>query len=95
MSQENVEIVKATFDAWNAGDMEAVRELYDSDVYMRPPQGWPEPGPFVGREAVIRQFEQNRETFDADTPRPSARQYWMLGVMVGSKRHFPGTDLDR
>src|SRR6188472_3135077 len=66
MSQENVEVVRAGFEAWNAGDMDALRELYDPDVIWRPPQDWPEPGPYVGREAVMRQFEQLRETFDAD-----------------------------
>jgi ketosteroid isomerase-like protein len=66
MSQENVEIVRAAFEAWNAGDMDAFRELVDPDVIMRGPVGWPEPGPFVGREAVMRGLEQLRETFDAD-----------------------------
>ena len=66
MSQENVEVVRAAFEAWNAGDMDALRELYDPDVIVRMPEGWPEPGPFVGREAVMRQFEQIRETWDAD-----------------------------
>jgi ketosteroid isomerase-like protein len=66
MSQENVEIAKAFFEAWNAGDMNAVRELYDPDVIMRPPKGWPEPGPEVGRDAVMRQFEQLRGTWEAD-----------------------------
>ena len=37
---------------------------------MRMPEGWPEPGPFVGREAVMRQFEQHRETWDADSFEP-------------------------
>jgi ketosteroid isomerase-like protein len=67
MSQENVEVVKASFEAWNAGDMGALRELYHPDAIARPPEGWPEPGPFVGREAVMRQFEQLRQTFAADT----------------------------
>jgi ketosteroid isomerase-like protein len=66
MSQENVEVVRAGFEAWNAPDMEALRELYDPDVLWRPPEGWPEPGPYVGREAVMRQLEQMRETWDAD-----------------------------
>ncbi len=66
MSQENVEIVRATFAAWNAGDMDALRELHDPDVIVRAPKDWPEPGPFVGREAVMRQFEQMRGTWDAD-----------------------------
>ena len=70
MSQENVEIVRAFIDAWNAGDMHAVRELYAPDAVVRPPEGWPEPGPFVGREAVMRQFQQMRETWDADAATP-------------------------
>jgi uncharacterized protein len=66
MSRENVEIAKATFEAWNAGDMDTLRELYDPDVIMRTPEGWPEPGPYVGRDAVMRQFEQVRETWNSD-----------------------------
>src|SRR5215212_10366586 len=66
MSQQNVEVVRAFFEAWNARDMVGVRELYDPDVIVRPAEGWPEPGPFVGREAVIRSFEELREAWDAD-----------------------------
>ena len=70
MSQENVEIVRATVEAWNAGDMDALRELHDPDVIARPPEGWPEPGPFVGREALMRQYAQMRETWDTDASEP-------------------------
>jgi ketosteroid isomerase-like protein len=70
MSQENVEIVQALFEVWNAGDMDAVRELCDPDVILRTAEGWPEPGPFVGREAVMRQLQESRETWDADTAEP-------------------------
>jgi len=70
MSQENVEVVKAAYVAWNAGDMDAFCELYDPDVIARPPERWPEPGPFVGRHAVMRQFEQLRATWDADAVEP-------------------------
>jgi ketosteroid isomerase-like protein len=66
MSQENVDLVRAGFDAWNAGDMDALRELYDPDAISRSPEGWPEPGASVGRHAIMRQFEQLRETWDAD-----------------------------
>ena len=66
MSQENVEIVRAAEAAWNAGDMDAVRELYDPHVIVREMEDWPEPGPFVGREAVMRQWEVMREAWDAD-----------------------------
>jgi ketosteroid isomerase-like protein len=67
MSQENVEIMRANFEAWNAGDMDALRDAFDPNVIARYPQDWPEPGPFVGREAVMRQLEQQRETWDADS----------------------------
>jgi ketosteroid isomerase-like protein len=66
MSQENVEVVRANFEAWNAGKMKSWGELFDPAVIMRNPEGWPEPGPQVGREAVIRFIEQLRDTWDAD-----------------------------
>jgi uncharacterized protein len=66
MSEENVEFVRRGFEVWNTGDMDAVRELYDPSIIWRPPEGWPEPGPYVGREAVMRQLEQMRETWDTD-----------------------------
>ena len=70
MSQENVEVVRAAFAAWNAGDMDAFRGLYDPEIIVRPPERWPEPGPFVGRDAVMRWFEQLRATWDADAVEP-------------------------
>jgi ketosteroid isomerase-like protein len=45
MSQENVEIVRRQFEAWNAGDMDAFRELCDPEVVMHHVKDWPEPGP--------------------------------------------------
>jgi ketosteroid isomerase-like protein len=66
MSEENVEVVRAVFTAWNAGDMDALRELYDPQAIVHAPEGWPERGPFVGRDAVMRQWGQQREIWDAD-----------------------------
>jgi ketosteroid isomerase-like protein len=66
VSQENVEILKASIAAWNAGDMDALRELHHPDAVVRSVEGWPEPGPYVGREAVLRQWQQQREAFDED-----------------------------
>jgi ketosteroid isomerase-like protein len=72
MSQENVEVVRAHFEAWNAEDMDAFRELHAPGVIAQLPEGWPESGPFVGREAVMRQAEQQRETWDADALEPTS-----------------------
>jgi ketosteroid isomerase-like protein len=70
MSQENVDLVRANFEAFNARDLDALREQYDPNVIVRATEDWPEPGPFVGREAVMRQGEQLRETWDAVTVEP-------------------------
>jgi ketosteroid isomerase-like protein len=68
MSQENVEIVRAFYEAWNAGDMSVIADSYDPNIVVRYAEGWPEGlEPIMGREAVVRQFEQQREAFDADT----------------------------
>ena len=64
MSEENVEVVKRWNAAFNAGDMDAVREILDPDVVIgRELEGWPETGPFVGRESVIRQWERSLDAF--------------------------------
>ena len=70
MSKENVEIVRACFEAWNARDMDTLRALYDPDIVLRTVEDWPEPGPYIGREAVMRFYGHLRETWDADTNEP-------------------------
>jgi ketosteroid isomerase-like protein len=72
MSEENVEVLRSIIVALNAGDMDAVRECYDPDVaFGRELEGWPEPGPVVGRDAVMRQLERVREPWgDAGTLEP-------------------------
>jgi ketosteroid isomerase-like protein len=40
MSEENVEVVRAAFQAWNAGDMDAFREMHDPDAILRPVKNW-------------------------------------------------------
>ena len=37
---------------------------------MRMAEDWPEPGPYFGREAIMREFEQLRQTWDADAAEP-------------------------
>ena len=66
MSQEKVEIVMGAIVAWNSDDLETARHAWHPDGTMRPPRGWLEPGPVRRRDAIFRQFEQLRETWDAD-----------------------------
>ena len=67
MSQENLEIARKAIKAWNAGDMSRLRVLYDPDATMRRPADWPEPGPFVGRDAVMAEFDTVRDIFGNDS----------------------------
>jgi ketosteroid isomerase-like protein len=39
MSEGNVEVVQASFEAWNAGDMDALRETHDPNVIARALEG--------------------------------------------------------
>jgi uncharacterized protein len=52
MSQENVEIVRGLYEAWQRGDFEAGMEPFDEDVeWFNPPEA-PGSGSFRGREGV-------------------------------------------
>ena len=80
MSQENVEVVRGFFEAFNAGDMDAVRAILDPAlVIARDLEGWPEPGPIAGREAVMRQWEQTMDAF------PDARLELISATEVGDR----------
>ena len=68
MSHENVEVAREAIRAWNAGDMDRLRERYDPDAVMRyAVSEWAEAGPFRGRDAIMRQFSWLRDTWDADS----------------------------
>ena len=67
MSEQNIEVVRTFVELWNAGDMAGVQELYDPEAVMEVTPDWPEAGPFVGRDAVLRQFNQARAAFDSDS----------------------------
>jgi hypothetical protein len=81
MSRENLELVRRGAEAWHAGDMKALGEVYDPAVVMYHLEGWPEPGPSMGRDAVLREWEQLREPFQgADTLEP-------VGAIVETSNH--------
>src|SRR5262249_38474767 len=62
---------RAVFDAWNAGDMDQFRDIYDPNVVMQTVPDWPEPGPYVGREAVMGFFMALRDSLDFDAVEPN------------------------
>jgi N-acetylglutamate synthase-like GNAT family acetyltransferase len=48
-----------------AGDFDGFAELLTPDVTTSGVEGWPEPGPFTGRDAVVRQFRRIVADFEA------------------------------
>jgi hypothetical protein len=54
MSQENVELVAAAFEAYNAGGIEAVLPLCPPDVVMYPFPEWVEDAVYRGHDGVRR-----------------------------------------
>jgi hypothetical protein len=56
MSEENVEIVLGGLRRFGAG--EPIAEVWHEDAVLSAPEGWPEPGPFEGRGAIMRQLER-------------------------------------
>jgi ketosteroid isomerase-like protein len=62
MSEENVEIARRSFDAWNEGDVDALRRLYTEDVVVQ--TGMTEFGrTFEGDDPIGRSVAELQETW--------------------------------
>ena len=57
-------MVRETVRLLNAGDLDGLRQLLHPEIAMWGPTGWPESGPMVGPDAVVRQFERIGEDFE-------------------------------
>jgi ketosteroid isomerase-like protein len=60
MSQENVEVVRASFDALEQGDVEGALSYYSEDVVFHPLVA----GPYHGRAGVVEQMAVWMEEFN-------------------------------
>jgi ketosteroid isomerase-like protein len=80
MSQENVEIVRRTVEAYIVGDREAYYDFMADDIEIRPDVSrWPEAKPFRGREEFKR--------FNADID-----QGWKGGARAEIREVLPVDD---
>jgi ketosteroid isomerase-like protein len=64
MSQENIDAVKASYEAFNRRDFDAFFEYYDSDIVWEQDEKFVEPGTHYGHDGVRRVFESVFESFD-------------------------------
>ena len=66
---------------FQAGDFEGFAAALHPDAVLTPTEGWPEPGPFIGREAVAAQHEQiysQFEELEIDVKAVEARGDWVI-----------------
>jgi uncharacterized protein len=64
VSSENVDTVRRGYDAWNRGDLDAVREIYAPDVIANAGELWPVAGEVEGTDAIIDAFASILSTFE-------------------------------
>jgi ketosteroid isomerase-like protein len=64
MSQANVDVVRAAFDAWNAGEeLDAYFLRFHPQLVYHPRADEPDPSPHVGRDAYERLVRGAADTF--------------------------------
>ena len=99
MSQGKVEIIRAANEAWNDGDMEAFHEHLDPEVILQTVGNWPEPGPHVGRDAVMSFYRGLRAAFDEDRLRETSdplevADHVVIRLAMDTTGHGPPTSLE-
>jgi uncharacterized protein len=65
MSQENVDVIRRAFDAFNDGNRMAFLKLYDDDIVLRIGPPSIESGSYYGAEAVEHQYTRLFAPFGA------------------------------
>jgi ketosteroid isomerase-like protein len=64
MSQDNVELIRRVYDAWNRGDVDSTFEVFDHDIEWVLPEGGLNSGIYRGHDAVRELLEGYLEAFD-------------------------------
>jgi ketosteroid isomerase-like protein len=64
VSRENVEIVRAGFEAWSAGDFERMMELVDPEIVTRRVQPMPDAGTWHGADGMLEATSEWVASFD-------------------------------
>ena len=55
---DNVDLARSLVELWNAGDIDAVVDLYTEDAAMIAGEDWPDQAEYHGREGVRANIER-------------------------------------
>jgi uncharacterized protein len=72
MSQENVELVRRYYAAWNAGGLDAARAFWSDEIEWQDAPEMPDAGTYRGADAVATHFRDLNEvlgTMEVDVDR--------------------------
>lgn len=89
MSQENVEIARRFYTAWNAENREPALAFFADDVVWTPAREDPDPAPHRGRAGVREFWAQWEELFD--DIRIEAEELIEAGDRIVSRLHVTGS----
>jgi ketosteroid isomerase-like protein len=97
MSEENVELVRRLYGAWNPGDMVALTNVFDPEVEVRPAlSAFLASTIYRGHEGVAAWYAETREPWAALHAEPhrvlDAGERTV--VLVGSRARVPGGQVD-
>jgi len=84
MSEENVETFEEALRLFGADQLDELVKLLDPEITSTPVEGWPEPGPFLGKEAMLGQFHRLTSDIGAhritDVSILAADDDWVVGA---------------
>jgi uncharacterized protein len=97
MSQENVEIITRMYRAWNSGDMDALADVFDAEVEVRPALStFLASSVYRGHDGVSAWYAETYEPWAEMTAEP--QRFVDAGertvVVVGLHARVPGGGVD-
>lgn len=93
-----VHLVHEAFDCFGSREWDRLRPLIADDNVMTPPEIWPDPGPFIGPDASIAEYQRLFELFrgiEVSVSNIVSHESWVIahyrGVVEGDEQTEPTT----
>ena len=91
-----VQLVHEAFDCFDSGDWDRLRPLIAEDNVMTPLETWPDPGPYIGPDASITEYQRLFELFrgiEVSVSNIISHESWVIahyrGVIEGNEPGMP------